>query len=154
MGTLASQITSLTIVYTTVYSGADQRKHQSSASLAFVRGNHRWPMNSPDKWPVTRKMFPFDDFIMLCNPKHETWHNELFKSRMLADVNHWSQLNKSSVSVQKWHNLCEGIVFLLHSTHHINFTLSNVDSHSEYHIIMHITPAYQHQTIFTPYPNL
>ena len=36
MGTMASQITSLTIVYSTVYSDADQRKHQSSASLAFV----------------------------------------------------------------------------------------------------------------------
>ena len=43
---------------------ADQRKHQSSASLAFVRGIHRWPVNSPHKWPVTRKMFPFDDVIV------------------------------------------------------------------------------------------
>ena len=64
MGATASQITSLTIVYWTVYSGADQRKHQSSASLAFVRGIHRGPVNSPHKWPVTRKMFPFDDVIM------------------------------------------------------------------------------------------
>ena len=58
MGAMASQITSLTIGYSTVYSGADQRKHQSSASLAFVRGN------SPRKWPVMRKLFPFDDVIM------------------------------------------------------------------------------------------
>ena len=65
MGTIASQITSLTIVNSTVYSGADQRKHQSSASLAFVRGIHRGPVNSPHKWPVTRKMFPFDDVIMI-----------------------------------------------------------------------------------------
>ena len=64
MGTVAAQITSLTIVYSTVYSDADQRKHQSSASLPFVRGIHRWPVNSPHKWPVTRKMFPFDDVIM------------------------------------------------------------------------------------------
>ena len=64
MGAIASQITSLTIVYSTVYSDADQRKHQSSASLAFVRGIHRGPVNSPHKWPVTRKMFPFDDVIM------------------------------------------------------------------------------------------
>ena len=64
MGTMTSQITSLTIVYSTVYSGADQRKHQSSASLAFVRGIHRGPVNAPHKWPVTRKMFPFDDVIM------------------------------------------------------------------------------------------
>ena len=45
--------------------GADQRKHQSSASLAFVRGIHRWPMNSPHKWPVTRKMFPVEYVIMV-----------------------------------------------------------------------------------------
>ena len=64
MGTMTSQITSLTIVYPTVYSGADQRKHQSSASLAFVRVIHRGPVNSPYKWPVTRKMFPFNDVIM------------------------------------------------------------------------------------------
>ena len=64
MSAMESQITSLTIVYSTVYSGADQRKHQSSASLAFVRGIHRWPVNSPHKGPVTRKMFPFDDVIM------------------------------------------------------------------------------------------
>ena len=64
MSTIASQITSLTIVYSTIYSGADQSKHQSSASLAFVWGIHRGPVNSPHKWPVTRKMFPFDDVIM------------------------------------------------------------------------------------------
>ena len=64
MSAMAFQITSLTIVYLIVYSGTDQRKHQSSASLAFVRGIHRWPMNYPHKAPVTRKMFPFDDVIM------------------------------------------------------------------------------------------
>ena len=64
MGTMTSQITSLTIVYSSVYSGADQRKHQSSASLAFERGIHRGPVNSPRKWPVTQKMCPFDDVIM------------------------------------------------------------------------------------------
>ena len=66
MGTIASQIISLTIVNSAVYSGADKRKHQSSASLAFVRGIQRGPVNSPHKWPVTRKMFPFDDVIMHC----------------------------------------------------------------------------------------
>ena len=55
-GAIASQITSLTIVYSTVCSGVDQRKHQSSASLAIVRGIHRWPVNSPHKWPLTRKV--------------------------------------------------------------------------------------------------
>ena len=62
MGAMASQITSLMIVYSTVYT--DQRKHQRSASLVFVRGIHRWPVNSPHKRPVTQKMFPFDDVIM------------------------------------------------------------------------------------------
>ena len=64
MTTMASQITSLAIVYSTFYPGADQRKHQSSASLAFVRGIHRGPVNSPPKRPVARKMFLFDDVIM------------------------------------------------------------------------------------------
>ena len=64
MGTMASQITSLTIVYSIVYSGADQRKHQSSVLLAFVRGIHRWPVNSLHKWPVMWKMFSFDDIVM------------------------------------------------------------------------------------------
>ena len=64
MGANASQITNLAVVYSAVFSGADQRKHKSSASLAFVRGIHRRPVNSPHKWPVTRKMFPFDDVIM------------------------------------------------------------------------------------------
>ena len=57
MGAMASQIPSLTIVYSAFYSGADQRKHQSSASLV--------PVNSPHKWPITRKMFPFDDVFMI-----------------------------------------------------------------------------------------
>ena len=69
MGAMASQITSLTLVYSAVYSGTDQRKHQSSASLAFVQRIHRWPVNSPHKWPVTRKMFPFDDVIMIYKKK-------------------------------------------------------------------------------------
>ena len=74
MGAIAYQITSLTIVYSTVYSDADQRKHQSSASLTFVRGIHRGPVNSPHKWPVTRKMFPFDDVIMQTPEAVLCWH--------------------------------------------------------------------------------
>ena len=69
MGAMTSQITSLTIVYSTVYSDADQRKHQSPASLAFVPGIHRGPGNSPGtgefpaQMAVTRKLSPFDDVI-------------------------------------------------------------------------------------------
>ena len=61
MSAMASQITNLTIVYWTVYSGADQRKHQRFASLTFLLEIHRWPVNSPHKG---QKMFPFDDVIM------------------------------------------------------------------------------------------
>ena len=64
MDAMASQITSLIPVYSSVYSGADQRKHQSSASHAFLLGIHQWLVNSSHKWTVTRKMFPFDDAIM------------------------------------------------------------------------------------------
>ena len=70
-------------IYSTVYSGTDERKRQSSASLAFVREIHRWPVNSPHKEPVKQKMFPLDDVIMnayvftclfrTCNGIHVFW---------------------------------------------------------------------------------
>ena len=88
MGAIASQITSLTIVYSIVYSDADQRKHQSSASPAFVRGIHRGPVDSPHKWPVTRKMFPFDDVITR-KPTRPLYHSLLLllpHSRMNVDL--------------------------------------------------------------------
>ena len=65
MNKMASQITSLTIVYSNVYSGTDQRKHQKSTQLAFVWGIHRWPVNSLHKRPVTWKMFLFDGVIVM-----------------------------------------------------------------------------------------
>ena len=65
MSAMASQITSLIIVYSTVYSGTDQRKHQSSVSLVFVRGIHWWSVISSHKGPVMRRMFLFDDIIMV-----------------------------------------------------------------------------------------
>ena len=61
---MPSHITGVAIVFSTVCSGADQRKHQSFASLACVSGIHRGPVNSANKWPVTQKMFPFGDVIM------------------------------------------------------------------------------------------
>ena len=85
MSASASQITSIMSVYSTVYSGADQRKHQNSVSLAFVRGIHRWPVNSPHKWPVTRKMFPFDDVIMhgtYCITTHNNSHTLIFQKSL------------------------------------------------------------------------
>ena len=64
MSTMVSQITSLAIVYSTVYSGPDQRKHQSSVSLAFAKGTHRWSVNFTPKGPVMQKMLPFDNIFM------------------------------------------------------------------------------------------
>ena len=86
MGAVASQIASLTVVYSTVDSDADQRKCQSSASLAFVRGIHRGPVNSPHKWPVTRKMFPFDDVILIDQWTHKG-HTHSSSSRASCGVN-------------------------------------------------------------------
>ena len=100
MVVMASQITSLTIVLT-VYSGGDQRKNQSSASLAFVQGIHRSSVNSPHKWPVTRKMFPFDDVIM-------------FEDDVLKHTSH------GSITLIKQHNApCENLRFRVAS--HENF---------------------------------
>ena len=64
MSAMASEITGVSVVYSTVCSGADHRKYQSPASLAFVRGIHRWLVDSLHKGPVTRKMVPFYDVIM------------------------------------------------------------------------------------------
>ena len=89
MGTMASQINSLTIVYSIVYSDADQRKHQSSASLAFVWGIHRGPVNSPHKWSVTWKMFPFDDVIMT-HSTHIRFLRCQSREKNLGNVSHES----------------------------------------------------------------
>ena len=114
MDAIASQITSLTIVYSTVYSGADQRKHRSSASLAFVRGIHRWPVNSPRKWPVTLKMFPFDDVIMdkisqnLFQSMIHIWNgNKNYNFRNCMDHCLWQLLGWLAYLLRLWHILCK-----------------------------------------------
>ena len=65
MGTIASQITSLTIVYSTFIRVQIKVNIKAPGQWPFVRGIHRGPVNSPHKWPVTREMFPFDDVIMI-----------------------------------------------------------------------------------------
>ena len=94
MSTLASKITSLTNVYSTVYSGADQRKHQRSGSLAFVWGIHR----RPHKWPVTRKMFPFDDVIMTMPNSISIWHRRL----VVAMLYYAGPYNTILYSIWQW----------------------------------------------------
>ena len=64
---------------------ADQRNHQSSASLAFVRGIHRWPVDYPHKGPVTRKMFPLDDIIMENTIKGQNDKQPIIRLWMLID---------------------------------------------------------------------
>ena len=107
MDAMASQITSLTIVYSTVYSGADQRKHQSFASLAFVRGIHRSPVNPPHKGPVTRKTFPFDDVIMswlgachICVHLYTSWCAILVDQCTKHHLSSWLACN-----VTNWYGL-------------------------------------------------
>ena len=89
MSVMASPITSLAIVYSTVYSGADQRKHQRSASLAFAWGIRRWPGNSPHKWSVTRKLFLFDDVVMNHSQKIEIISFDMTADPKLIFVPGW-----------------------------------------------------------------
>ena len=98
MGAIASQIIRLTIVYSTGFSRADQWKHQSSASLAFVRGIHRSPVNSLHKRPVKRKVFPFDDVIVkLLKWLRNYWNVNIYCSTVLQlampihDVRHFAE---------------------------------------------------------------
>ena len=64
MSSMTFRFTGVSIVYSTVCSDADQRKHHSSTLLALVTGIHQWRVNSLHKEPVTREIFPFDDIIM------------------------------------------------------------------------------------------
>ena len=108
---MASQITSLTIVYLTIYSGADQRKHQSSVSLAFVSGIHRWPVNSGHKGPVMQKMFPFDDNTVLIDDyicKTWVWKNSCGK-HLLIWINHLAH-NFSIIGKVPWLHFSEWLL--------------------------------------------
>ena len=99
MSAMAFQITSLTTVYPTVYSGADQRKHQNSALLAFVREIHQWLVNSPSshKGPVMRKLFPLDDIIMHCRWCKRGYRNTSshYLNKQLHWLICWTLTNKS-----------------------------------------------------------
>ena len=96
MGAIASVIASITIVYSTVSSDADQKEHQSTASLAFVWGIHRGPINSPHKWPVTQKI-------------SISWrYNEHIKPRIYINVDFETISGPSTHAVRKV--LCVNIV--------------------------------------------
>ena len=95
MSARASQTTGPSIVYSAVCSAVDQSKHQSSASLAFVRGIHLWPVNSPHEGPVTRRILPFDDAILTWAP----WHFKLLTTRRLVQ-----QLDQDNIKVVPCHH--------------------------------------------------
>ena len=111
MSAMASQITGVSIAYSAFCSDGNQRKRQSSASLAFVRGNHRWPVNSPHKGPVMRKMFSFHDVIInraIISPILPTSHilqiiNALWRSdATLAQVKVCRLFGVKPLSEQGW----------------------------------------------------
>ena len=118
MSSMSSQITSLTIVYSTVYLRADQRKHQNSASLAFVRGIHRGPVNFPHKGPVTRRMFPFDDVMMCVYENKHPWHP--ISSKWLSAGNSHLEQDQGEYlwSALKYEQVCwtTETVFYIHAT--------------------------------------
>ena len=149
MSLMAAQITSLTIVYSTIYSDSDQRKHQSSAPLAFVWGIHRWPVNSPHKWPVTRKMFPFwrrrHDMV----PKPSSPHGAMVHKRQDIHIvlDHWVLLpiistdarqNLAPQAIQElsdWNQIslvCPTDVFWASSKRPTNLFLSHTSTSDRY----------------------
>ena len=107
ISTMASQVTGVSVDYSSVCSGADQRKHQSSTSLAFVMGIHRWPVNSLHKGPVRRKMFPFDDVIMLMKTSESACdHTEQGKANVPSSISEvfpsqlfWHSRNANCASI-------------------------------------------------------
>ena len=126
MSEIASQITCVSIVCSTVCSGADQRKHQSSASLAFLRGIHQWLLDFPHKGPVTRKMFPFDDIIIALYPTGglnkmahtlSRFSNAISRTKrcalVLADIVETTILVPSQFQVTATHPLKQNVVILI-----------------------------------------
>ena len=107
MRTMVSQVTSVWMVCSTVCSGAHQRKHRSSASLAFVRGIHRWPVNSPHKRQVKRKMFPLDDVIVNLESLQSIVSCVVIVISLSYSDNAPSGLSRPPVQLALWQRLCQ-----------------------------------------------
>ena len=140
MGAMASQITSLTIVYSTIHSAAAQRKHQSSASLVFVRGINRWPVNSPHKWPVTRKMFPFYDVIMFESYSlkfsrivslTEGQSCDCVSSRKVCESQHFANHNKHNQAQTVYGHNDLGVLYI--HEHKLTLLSTSFEPHNKYH---------------------
>ena len=109
MCAITSQITNLTIVYSVVYSGADHRKHQSYASLAYVRGIQRGPVISTHKWPVMRKIFPFDDVFMCRLSTGVMFGNNIVQNRYRTIVHQYNQNSGDEYQQQQFTLFCSDI---------------------------------------------
>ena len=143
MSTMASQITSLAVVYSTVYSGADQRKQQSSALLAFVRGIHRWPVNSPHKGPVTRKSL----HLMMSSCIIQQWGASTWK---LQEV--WWD-NVISIMLCEGSGTCFTKCLWVHNWNlvKIGFTSTNILMMQSSHSVAQITTWYvQNRNLIPP----
>ena len=87
---MVSQITGLAILYSTVYTSADQRKNQSSALPVFA-------VNSPHKGLLTRKMFPFDDVIM--QKLYHYINDDTIEITLQQTTHNWYDINQITESV-------------------------------------------------------
>ena len=152
MSAMASQITSVTIVYSTVYSRRRSKKYLSSASLAFVRGIHRWPVNSPHKGLVTRKMFPFDDVIMtfqnllVCVPSIGVLVMDIYDIRTVSADGMVLGHQQTVLSAKHWH------VFFLFSA---KFHWFSVTSNDVFNVQNYLprNKTYNSQTFLYSYNN-
>ena len=122
MSDTASQITGVSIVDSTICLGADQRKHQSIASLAFVRGIHRWLVDSPHIGPVTFKMFPFDNVVFkTCYQKIITWSRETVEFVVYI----WYRSEIWQTPSQQW---CWNVCQLSHRFDNYRYTYRSFES--------------------------
>ena len=102
---MTSQISRISTVCLAVCSDAHQRKHQNSASLALVRGIRRWLVNSPHKRPIMRKMFPFDDVIMIPYGTRCVVSSACIVPKPLLKVLQYSGLQDKNNTVDRSHNI-------------------------------------------------
>ena len=106
MSVMASQITGITIVYTTVCSDANQRRHRSSASLAFVRAIHQWPVNSPHKGPAMRKRFHVMTSSWSCLSNHKNTFSSSNLYRHVDVTRDWNpSLRKTMICLSSIANI-------------------------------------------------
>ena len=134
------------------YSGADQRKHQSSASLAFVWGIHRWVVNSPHKWPVTRKMFPFDVIminlvkitgyhLMLNHWQNRCWHIVIEPLGTKFSELNLNQNTTTFIQENEWMVISSRVpgVNVIHGVNWLQLLSSNDSSQLRYCFLLNIT---------------